>query len=141
MKTLSSPVTFLFKYIFPFGYLFIFLYSSWYLLFDKGAHIDKQCLAFLIGCVILAAYGFLLSFQLKRVSMDDKNLYISNYLRQIVVPAANLKNASEKGWMIPSTILLEFERETEFGDQIRFVPAFLQDWEVMTDLRKLIRGN
>jgi hypothetical protein len=140
VKTLSSPVTFLFKYIFPFGYLFIFLYSSWYL-FDKSANLDRQCVAFLIVCLIFAGYGFLLSFQLKRVRIDEKNVYVSNYLREITVPAANLRNATERGWMLPSTILLEFERETELGDRIRFIPVFLREWEIIADLRKLMRES
>lgn len=139
MKTLSSPVTFLFKYVFPLGYIFIYLYSSWYLLSDKNAHLDKQCFAFLAICLLLAAYGSYLSLQLKRVRIDDKNVYISNYIREVAIPAGNIRNATERGWMIPSTILLEFENKTEFGHRVRFIPVFFKDWEIIADLRKLMR--
>jgi hypothetical protein len=71
------------------------------------------------------AYGnamcFWINFRLKRVEIDDDNLYISNYVSEDEVPLRNVSDISESRLMNPRPITIRFHAQTEFGDRIVFL--------------------
>ena len=55
------------------------------------------------------------------VEMDERNFYVSNYRREIVIPRSDLIKAVETRWK-PFWITLHLSRPSEFGSQIVFIP-------------------
>ena len=48
-------------------------------------------LAAMIGC-------FWQFFRIKRVRLDEKNHYVSNYFQEITIPLTNLEDVRQNGW-------------------------------------------
>jgi hypothetical protein len=58
---------------------------------------------------------------LKRVSLTDDALLISNFRREIVVPLRDVAHVGQ--WRIEwSAIVIRLARDTEFGRRIHFIP-------------------
>lgn len=101
-----------------------------------------------IGLLMLALFPLMLDASLrgvaplKRVRIDDHSLYISNYLREAVVPISDLVDArlpkitmfTRQGDL--SLIELEFRHPTPFGKCIRFIPA---SGAVLSELQSLVK--
>ncbi len=69
--------------------------------------------------------GFLLwgCVGLKRVRIDAKNLYISNYLRELIVPFSNIAKVTENQRVNIHPVTIHFRTPTEFGNRIKFMPT------------------
>jgi hypothetical protein len=61
---------------------------------------------------------------LKKVCIDGEYLFISNYLRQVRVPIANIASVEERGRRA-HRIRIYLKEKTEFGSKIDFVPRGL----------------
>jgi hypothetical protein len=75
--------------------------------------------------------------------MDDRALYISNYVREIVVPLANVAEVSENRWINIHPVTLAFYTDTELGSRIVFMPkvrwfAFWSSHPVVEDIRRAV---
>ena len=60
----------------------------------------------------------------KRVRMDDRSLYISNYFKEVVVPLANVAEVTENRWTNIHPVTVRFHSDTPFGSRITFMPKF-----------------
>ncbi|HWZ43614.1 MAG TPA: hypothetical protein VNW97_09050 [Candidatus Saccharimonadales bacterium] len=60
--------------------------------------------------------------RLKRVRMDDRALYVSNYKTEIIVPLSNVAEVTENRWINIHPVTIKFYSETGFGSQIVFMP-------------------
>ncbi|OLC37597.1 MAG: hypothetical protein AUH81_05950 [Candidatus Rokubacteria bacterium 13_1_40CM_4_69_5] len=81
---------------------------------------------------------------LKRVRMDDKALYISNYSTEIVVPLANVAEVTENRWLNIHPVTITFHSDTEFGPRVVFMPkrrwfAFWSSHPVVDEIRTTAR--
>jgi hypothetical protein len=132
LHLLSSRGTFLVKILFPIVWtplmaalvLGIFLspiHSSgpdaFILNLEKGIFIF---IMLVVGISILSTI-----IPLKRVLMDDKALYISNYLTEIIVPLNNVSKVSENRWANYRPVTICFRTSTKFGNKISFMPQEL----------------
>ncbi len=79
-----------------------------------------------MGVFFIAVAGgfFWLHFPLKRVKVDDDNLYISNYLKEITVPLGEIENVTEFILSEPRRVTIHFRNETEFGRKIVFLATY-----------------
>jgi hypothetical protein len=59
---------------------------------------------------------------LKRVRIDSSNLYISNYLRELVVPFSSVAKITERQWANIHPVTIHFKTPTIFGETIKFMP-------------------
>jgi len=59
---------------------------------------------------------------LKRLRTDGANLYVSNYLKEIVVPAGLIERVSENRWINIHPVTIHFRGNPEFGRKIVFMP-------------------
>jgi len=59
---------------------------------------------------------------LKRVRVDDKFLYVSNYQNEISVPFNLIADVTENRWVRNHPVTIHFHSATEFGDKITFMP-------------------
>jgi hypothetical protein len=123
-KMLSSSLTFYSKVLFP-----IFCIG----LFGVGATLASSASpspgAWIAGSVV--AVGALLliwgpCIPLKRVRMDDRTLYISNFKTEIAVPLRDVAEVTEDYWTRDHPVTIRLHSDTEFGTKIVFIPK--QRW-------------
>lgn len=80
--------------------------------------------------------------RLKRVRVDPKTLYISNYLREIAIPVTMITDVTENRWINIHPVTVHFRNPTEFGQKITFMPTvrFFGLWSshpVVAELKRL----
>ena len=123
--SLSSISTFFFKFIFPaiwIGSLGIGVIKS--LLSEPQEKGNWFILAFLFVFIIF--YWNL--FRIKSVEIDNRYLYVSNYIKTIRVPFSQIEDVTEL-FLNPRPIRITFKKVTEFGIEIVFVPYVdFQGW-------------
>lgn len=150
LKTLSSAQTFLMKVLFPVLWISGFGLGTLGLWLEimhgkNGAlppdEMKWQFLAAWIAGTALILWG---CAGLKRVRLDSKNLYVSNYLREISVPLTMIINVTENRWINIHPVTVHFDNITEFGQKVTFMPTirFFGFWSshpVVAEL-KLLAG-
>jgi len=118
MRSISHPATWFYKFFMPTAwilgagsvYIWKFLIS------------DPNAIAFLIALIFGAIIFYLFFGRLKKVSIDEQNLMISNFRRETTVPLSNFLRASGSIGGNIEIICLHFEQETEFGKSVIFMP-------------------
>ena len=140
-RTLSSAWTFWMKFIFPavwisgFGFGAVQLWLS-----DR---VDTQMKFVFPGLWILGTSLILwTSAGLKRVRIDERQLYLSNYIREICVPFGEIIDIRQNRWLNSRPITIYFRDATEFGDKATFMPQgriqlFWRTDPVVGELRQL----
>ena len=81
--------------------------------------------------------------RLMRVVMTDRELRISNYLREIVVPLSDVDQVTENRWVNGHPVTVQFVRRTDFGHRIVFMPrvrpfALFSSHPIVAELRAAI---
>jgi len=136
-RTLSSAWTFWAKVLFPTIWVFAFGYVTF--LWSGGPLQTK--IVFMVVWIagtmsILWAYA-----RLKRVRVDERQLYVSNYLREIDVPFSAITNVKQNRWINSRPITIYFRHATQFGDKVTFMPKLrISFWRidpVVNELRQL----
>ncbi|MGE5413342.1 MAG: hypothetical protein ACM3NW_04140 [Syntrophomonadaceae bacterium] len=135
----SSPATFFHKFVFPIGWGAFFSWGTAALFLHRGGapgHAAPPSWArwLCLGALLLGGLVFRqVSLPLKRVAFDDGFLRISNYLREIRVPFAEVRAGGFGGGEIDgrSLVVLEFDRETPFGESVQFLPKSREAVELL----------
>jgi hypothetical protein len=113
---LSSRYTVIWKFVIPIllplGYAPFFLIGL-----RKGPPDDLRVY---LGMLVIAALA-VWARPLKRVRLEGDRFFISNYLREISVPASTLMETQES-YGRTSTITLRFEPPTRFGALVVIIP-------------------
>ena len=150
LHTLSSAQTFVMKFIFPIMWIggftiatlsFFVLPRSWN---SGGVPPDPQMKwFFLLATVIGTAFISWLCVPLKRVQMDARALYVSNYFRDVVVPLTNVADVTENRWINIHPVTIHFHTDTEFGPHVTFMPkvrwfALWSSHPVVEDIRRAV---
>ncbi len=73
--------------------------------------------------VWVARHAYKECSQFKKISIDDQNLYVSNYLKETVIPISQIKKVTENKWLGRQMVEIQLRSETEFGDKILFMPT------------------
>ena len=123
-RILSSSLTVFFQAILPAALLLAF---GWWALVSLlpsqtgTAGDEMKLLVLLTGLLMLPAlYWF--SFRLKKVAVDDRHLYVSNYVREIAISLSDIESVSES-WLIgPKLIYIGLKAESLCGRKIVFAP-------------------
>jgi len=81
--------------------------------------------------------------RLMRVVMTERELRISNYLREIVVPLGDVDQVTENRWVNSHPVTVQFVRRTDFGHRIVFMPkvrafALFSSHPIVAELRAAI---
>ena len=118
-KTLSSLLTFSVKFVSPIGWTV----TAAYLTFNvfSSPTLDPEHFLFYIAAVTLLSWWY--GVRLKRVRMDDRVLYISNYRTEIAIRLSNVADVTEIRWINLCPVTIRFRSKTEFGSQIVFIPT------------------
>lgn len=124
---ISSGQTFVMKWIFPIVWIGAFASATIALFVLPGSLLNQNGggppesmkWAFLAGTIGGGAFILMISGPLKRIAMDDGNLYVSNYRREIVIPLRDVESVTENRWINIHPVTLHLRRESEFGSAIR----------------------
>jgi hypothetical protein len=141
METVSSSLTFLYKFIFT---------TVWSGGFGLGTVVMFLCgkpppdpirWQFAVAWAIGTAFLLLMCGRLKRVKLDGANLVISNYRHEIAVPVGEIADVWQNRLINLRPVTITFRTETPFGRAITFMPCasfrlFSED-EIVTRLRSL----
>ena len=82
---------------------------------------------------------------LVQVVMTDRELRISNYRREIVVPLSDVDKVTENRWIGNYPVTVRFVRRTDFGHSVVFMPearsfAFFSSHPIVVELRIAIEA-
>ncbi len=125
-RLLSSGFTYVYKFVLPVWIGIVVLGLTITTVLGIGR--NMLSLPILPVIVALVALQLLPALTLKRVEMDSRNLYISNFSKQIVVPLADVTDVSENRWLHYHPVTIQLARPTEFGNRITFAPDMSDTW-------------
>src|ERR1041385_5026184 len=121
IERLSSLQTFFSKFIFP---------PIWIGAFGLGVTKTmttadpRSWLPIFVFWMVGSGFIYWSCARLKKVSIDEKNLYVSNYLQEIAVPFSFIGDVTQNRWLNNQMVTIHFKFPTEFGDKIVFMPTF-----------------
>ncbi len=148
-RTLSSAWTFWMKFVFPAiwisGFGIVAILISFGGLNDRSNTMPppQTKFVFLGTWILVTTLVLRISAGLKRVRMDDRQLYVSNYIREISVPFSEITDVRQNRWINSRPITIYFRDATEFGGKATFMPKWrmqLLFWRtdpVVSELRQL----
>jgi hypothetical protein len=127
LKTLSSGQTFTAKFIFPVTWISMFglgTLSMWSQPAHTGTGVtpEDQGLLFLALWIIGTLFLLIGPARLKRIRADTENIYVSNYLREIVIPVENISDVTENRLLNWHPVRVQFRVPTTFGTSVVFMP-------------------
>lgn len=126
-RRLSSLQTFIFKFLFPplwiigFGHGTVLMWQENPPVPDDWSFPISPRWIFVIAWVFGSAMIGWMLLGLKRVATDGKQLWISNYLREIVVPLADVTEIKEWRWTEPRLVTLHLRLDHGMGETMRFM--------------------
>jgi hypothetical protein len=89
---------------------------------DRAMPLVETRFVFLAVWILGAALILSVNAGLKRVRMDERQLYVSNYFREIQIPFSAIVDVRQNRWLNSRPITIYFRDATEFGDKATFIP-------------------
>src|SRR5215471_16478487 len=120
-RALSSRQTIFLKILLPILWLFAVSFVLLISFFGDSQSADPTKWIFL-GFVIIQSAQVWECIRLKTIEVDDHNLYIANYTREISVPLSNILNVKHNRWPRRQLVTIHLKAPSEFGDKIEFIP-------------------
>lgn len=103
---------------------------------------DSMRWIFLGVWLIVSAYLVWFAWRLRRVSLQDGMLIVSNYFREVSVPVADISKVKQSYMSNPPTINIHLDHPTELGQRILFVPAgsggCFSEHSITTELKEIV---
>jgi len=96
--------------------------ADWVAYIGEGRSAPPFVVALAVACTLSFPWIAARCLHLKRVTLTDDALRISNYRRQIVVPLRDVASVAPTRLGLRA-IAVRFTCETEFGAEIRFLPS------------------
>jgi hypothetical protein len=145
-KTISSPFTFFFKFVFPSLWIATGLYVILRALLEPNAkNVFATVLLFAIWAGVSILIDYRNNFPLKRACLRDGFLFVSNYVREVKISLMNIDDvrASAHPWMgwwrwPPYRVIITLKQSTEFGTRIMIIPGFYYK-DVVDEIRDAIK--
>jgi len=133
MRTLSSSLTFGYKFIFPifwigvFGIVTLLMFAAPDLIED-GKTVREIRSYFLFALILGGTLIYWSCMRLKKVSLDRDYLYISNFSKVVKVNLRDVERVSGSLFLNPELVWLRFRSPTEFGEKI----VFMGKWRLIS---------
>ena len=135
-RTLSSAWTFWTKFLFPAIWILAFGYGTF--LWSGGP--PQTSFVFLVVWIVGTTSILWFYVGLKRVRMDERQLYVSNYIQEIQIPFSTITEVKQNRWINSRPITIYFRDATQFGDKVTFMPKQrIQFWSVDPVVNELKR--
>lgn len=121
MKELSSPFTFFYKCIFILLWIAGFALGTHRVLLAGPA--DPRWLQYLIVWLGIAVIIFLSSGHVKKVTMGNGRIYVSNFLRREEIDIGDIESVDGSSYLSPRLVWFNLKKPCGFGSKITFIPA------------------
>ncbi|MDD5302466.1 MAG: hypothetical protein PHS14_05085 [Elusimicrobia bacterium] len=149
IKTLSSSRTFVMKVIVPAFWIFAFGAGTVLLWLnvlhgkDGSPPPDAAKWAYLAAWVSGSAFLYRVCGPLKTVRLGGGTLLVSNYLKEISIPASQIAEVTENRWINIHPVTIRFRQTTEFGDTVTFMPRKRdgRPWRPHPVVEELVRAS
>ena len=130
-RSLSSPLTFTWKFVVPILFIAGSLYIAALQGLDTFRNRDGTPLSYgefaltLIFCTAISAGVVWFTKRFKRVEVDERALYVSNYWTEICVPLTEVGAVNEStGDRRYFSVAVDLRQASAFGQRIVFRPRF-----------------
>lgn len=121
VELLSSHQTFFYKFIFP----PIWIGASGLGLMKAGFGAPARAWPIvLVGWIVAIGFVYWSCARVKRVSIDEQFLYVSNYFNEIAIPFSDIGDVTQNPWSNNQHVTIRFKVPNEFGGAIVFMPRF-----------------
>ena len=149
IRNLSSAWTFITKIVFPVVWISGFgsgAISFWFGAFhgrNNQLPPPEMKSGFLAVWIVGSVFILWFSAGLKRVSVDERQLLVSNYLREISIPFSAILDVRQNRWVNLRPVTIYLREATEFGDRITFMPKrrisfqFWREDPIVDELKQL----
>jgi hypothetical protein len=134
------------KFIYP--ALWILWGSAFLSAFFDGSKGADAPIKWIILIMWVAGFAFICwsSVRLKKVSVDDDFLYVSNFIKEISIPLSDIYDVTENVWVSIHPVTIHLKSQSEFGDKIVFMPTtrffpFFSSHPVVSELKDLARSK
>jgi hypothetical protein len=132
-KEISSSMTFILKFIIPIiDTCIIVIMSIIFILYSY------DILFLLIAIIFALIFIYYFYISLKKISIDDNNLYISNYFKQIKISRQTIEKIKIFRFHSPNIITICLSCKSEFGNKIKFIPKIFQTLNTIDELEKYL---
>lgn len=119
MRTvLSSPITPVYKLIFPVVWVGGFTFGTVLMFFKRMPDAPLFLGLTLLGAAFLIPLGL----KLKHVELDEEYLYISNLRRHLAVPLSEIVSVQQNVLVNIKPARIGFRTKTLFGKSVVFIP-------------------
>lgn len=141
METISSSLTFFFKFVFTALWSGGFGLGTVTMFFSGQPEVRTMRWLFAAVWILGTTLIWWTCARFKRVKLNGTALLISNYRDEIAVQAADIADVRQNRWINLRPITLTLRRETPFGRMVTFMPRrsfrlFSED-EIVMRLRGL----
>ena len=127
-RTLSSRLSFFYKWILPTLWILGFGFGTVQLWLQDNLGAPAQMKwGFLGGWMIGTIYLSWDCSRLKRVRVDDRGFYVSNYIFEVFVPLSEATRITQSKISNPPTITIHLRSLTDVGYRIVFIPK-MRGW-------------
>jgi hypothetical protein len=131
------------KFLFPTIWILGFGLGSFLLWSGAAKDTVPPPFGFFVAWIAGTAFILWANVGLKRIRVDERQLYVSNYLRETSVPFSAIADIKQNRWLSTRPITIRFKDATRFGDKVTFMPKqrlnFWSDDPTVSELRKLAR--
>ena len=143
-RKLSSQMTFLLKFIFPVIWVPFFGLSTFWIVIVglQDTQVLLPALGFVFAWIAGSAFLYWSCIRLKEVSVNDRQLYVSNYRKEITIPLTEISDVTENVWLNIHPVTIHLSSPSEFGSKIVFMPTyryfvFFGSHPVVDELKKI----
>jgi hypothetical protein len=77
----------------------------------------------------------------KRLAVEGDTLYVSNYLKEVRIPLADVEKIDGPDLTSARAITLTLRCRSEFGGRVRFTPKLFEAKEIADELRRRVAGE
>jgi hypothetical protein len=145
-RTLSSLQTFIFKFIFPVVWIGLWGVGTLTMFLNPQDRPDVPPRGLFLLIWFLGVAVILWScVRLKKVSVDENFLYVSNYLKEISIPLSDIYDVTENVWLNIHPVTIHLKSPSAFGRKISFMPqakfTFFSSHPVVEELKEMARSR
>ena len=120
MKELSSSLTFFYKY------LAVLLWTGGFGLGTREVLLsgpaDPRWLQYLAVWVLVALFILFATANIKKVSLGNKQLVVSNFIRRETIDIARVEAVDGSSYLSPKLVWFTLKEPSTFGSRITFIP-------------------
>jgi hypothetical protein len=149
IRQISSRLTFFYKFILPGIFaLSIINIGIQYLTGWSLGPFPGITGIIILWPVSLMILSILFLSPLKKIYVDERNLYVSDYRTDATIPVTNIERISETFLSEPRRVTIHFKEPTIFGEKVVFIAAYrfvlfpmLRSHPIVSELREMVSSS